>query len=630
MRQFLRRAIALLCLVALLSPAALALSVEEARFLLETYYVDPLPSEAEQAEDLESLLASLGDPYTYYMTPQELEAFYGQVEGESSVTGIGLSVQASQDGIRIVSVLPGGGAQAAGLAAGDCITAIDGVSCVPADSSHLALLTGPEGSFVTVTVLRSDGSTICRTIRRQVVEIRNTNVSLLENGVGRIDCDSFGTRTAALFREGVTTYDSQVHLWIVDLRDNAGGLSQATVEAAGLFTGPGALMCYQDRNGYITKETVSTPAISDRPVIVLTNSSSASASEVFAAAIRDTGRGILIGERTYGKGTAQILLDEEAYPNLFQGDALRVTAYRFFSPDAVTNDRVGVLPTLLLPAGYAQDAACLLSAPEPSQPSGYLALELNGLRFYIDLQKAHEKESVFRTLLAALPADTPLWRGTAQGWESLSPAKALEDYQADSISPWFKDVADSPYADSINTLAGYHILQGMGRGQFAPASTITRAQVCALLSQALGLVYYGGGPFSDVPDGAWYAPSVNAMAALGLVNGMGQGTFCPNAPMSNQEYITLMARLAGFLNFRLAQFLPLTEDMETDPALSAWAAWAVPSAKLLTSPMAEGIGLADSMLYAPLADIPPTAPILREEAAATLCYVLQGAGVLAY
>ena len=169
MKKITRRIAALLCAAVLLITSASALSVEDARELLEDLYVDELPPGAYSAATLEELFIAVGDPYTYYMTAEEFDRFNTNVEGETSVTGIGASIEYTTEGILLTGVLAGGGAMEAGLQAGDLIIAIDGAPCIPADETHRDRLVGPAGTAVTITVRHAAGGTEdCRLQRRLV------------------------------------------------------------------------------------------------------------------------------------------------------------------------------------------------------------------------------------------------------------------------------------------------------------------------------------------------------------------------------------------------------------------------------------------------------------------------------
>lgn len=623
------RAGAFSCAAAMLiATGAQALSVEEAREILQRSYVDKLPNAAKEAETLDELF-SYTDDYTYYMTGEEYEAFLSEVEGELSFVGIGAEITYGETGITIVSVLKGGGAEKAGLASGDVIVAIDGEGCVPGTAEAREKLLGDERTQVTLTVLRTDGSEKDFTVTRTLITQTNTTVSVAD-GVGYIDCDSFGSQTGTYFQDGVRKNNSAVRAWVVDLRGNGGGLTSAAVTALGTFAGKGELAYFVDRDGDAIPERYAGADLTDKPAIVLMNAGSASASEIFAGGILGTGSGIVIGERSYGKGVAQIVYDGTNCPYLTD-DAVKVTAYRFYCAGGNTTDRLGVIPTLYVPQGTTSAAAELLAGAKPADGSAYLHLVLNGLDFYVDIAAAKQQTLALEGILRALAPDAELYWGENGAEERVTSAQAREKCGKAGMSMDFSDVSGSEYEDAINALAAYRIVFG-DKGAFRPDDTMTRAEVCALLAQALDVYSSADGYFTDVPKGSWYASSVNAMASLGLISGVGGGRFAPNATMTQEEFITVLGRLVEFLNLDARAYLdehplailqPLAQYKNFSP-------WAIRCADLLTNSVFDENGDAVNMYCMSLEDIEPQVPILREQAAAALYNALRTTGVLKY
>ena len=161
---------------------------------------------------------------------------------------------------------------------------------------------------------------------------------------------------------------------------------------------------------------------------------------------------------------------------------------------------------------------------------------------------------------------------------------------------------------------------------------MTRAEVCALLAQALDVRTAADGYFADVTTDSWYAPSVNAVAALGLVSGVGGGRFAPNATMTQEEFVTVLGRFVEFLNLDAQEFLsehPLA-ILQPLEKYQHFSYWAIRSAELLTNSVTDENGAAVTMFCTGLDGIEPKAPILREQAAAALCNALRVTGVLKY
>ena len=631
MKKRLFRLGALCCAAAMtITTGAQALSVEEAYDILQRSYVDKLPRAAQDAKSLDELF-SYTDDYTYYMTAEEYQAFLQGVEGDVSFAGIGAEITYVPEGIRIVSVLKGGGAEKAGLAAGDIIIAIESESCAPGGAEHRAKLLGEAGTSVTITVRHADGTQADYTVTRALVTQTNTTVSVT-GGVGYIDCDSFGTQTGTYFQEGVRGNDSAVHAWIVDLRGNGGGLTSAAVSALGAFSGEGDLTYFVDQDGESTAQSYSGKDLTDKPAIVLMDSGSASASEIFAGGVLGTGSGIVIGTRSYGKGVAQVLYDELNCPYL-HGDAVKVTAYRFYCAGGNTTDRIGVIPTLFLPQAQAAAAARLLSGEKTKDGGAYLHLVLNGCDFYIDIPAAKESSSTaLEAILTALTPSAVLCWGENGGETALTPAQAREKCGFAAASALdFTDVAGSEYAGEINALAASRIVLG-NQGKFRPDDTMTRAEVCALLAQALDLYWLADGYFTDVAKESWYAPSVNAMAAIGLVSGVGGGKFDPNATMTQEEFITVLGNLVEFVNLDARAFLDKKPLAILQPLPKyrnrGFSPWAIRGVEVLTNSVFDEDGNAVNLYCTAFEDIEPKAPILRGQAAAALCRALRTTGVI--
>lgn len=625
MRKGMKRALALLCALALTLTGADALSVDEAREILSVSYVDTLPYAAHEAETLEELFACF-DEYTCYYTAEEYAAFLALVEGEESFTGIGAEIVCTEAGIALVSVLAGGGAERAGLTAGDVIVGIDGSGCVPAEASAADALRGEAGTRVLLTVRRADGSEQLVTVTRTRVTLHNTTVTA-EDGVGYINCDSFGTQTGSYFREGVKKYNSSVRAWVVDLRGNGGGLTTAAAEALGVFAGAGDYVTLVSRYGVAGTEGYHGAALTQRPLIVLMDGESASASEIFALGASGTETGIVLGTRSYGKGVAQVVYDEESCPYL-SGDAVKVTAYRFYGALGCTSDRIGVLPTLCIPQEELTAAAELLAGAKTAE-SAYLRLVLNGNDFYVDT--ATTERAALRAILNALAPDAELYWNENDVEQCLTPAEARERCGFDARGMDFGDVSGHAYETEINTLAAYGIVLGDG-GSFRPDDTMTRAEVCALLAQALGISGAAEGPFADVAAEDWYAPAVNAMAELGLVSGVGGGKFSPNATMTQEEYITVLGRLAEFLSLDAQAYLDVNPlgVLQLEEKYQALSTWAIRAAALLTEGLPGEGGSAHALFGAALGDLVPSAAVTRAEAAASLCGVLRAVGALKY
>lgn len=626
MKQIKLRILSLLLAFALLPlPLANALTPQQALDLLEQYYIDELPDEVRNASTVEEMVEALGDPYSDYMTAEEYAAFMDSMN-DTSMVGIGISMRMEETGARILTVYPNTPASQAGLQSGDLITYVDGVSMAGVEDAS-QYLGGAAGTRVSLTVQRNANHVIHMTLTRREVDIVQTLGALVDGHVGFITCNSFSDTTAKHFTDILTQYEQQANTWIIDLRQNGGGLTQGAVDSAAQFIGNSIMAYFKDGAGNTSisiPEPVDKP-LTTKPVILLVGGNTASAAELFSGAMRDYQRGIIIGSRTYGKGIAQVLLNQDAYPDLFpDGDALKITAYRFYAPYCATNDRLGVIPTLLVDDDYAQSVALLLSAEKPANSEGFFRLELCGMTFYIDGEVATSPEYIdaFRELLYAIPPAATFYRGTGGAtWMTASPEDTALLETGSLSARTFSDVQSSPYRDAIQTLAIYGIAEPVSGDQFQPQSTLTRGELCQMIARLLDYSAIRPVSFPDVPAGTELADAVSTLHQLGIIQGYGDGYFRPDAAITHQEFLTILARTAACLELNADYYYNLSDsDLPLQNAsLRPFAGWAKKSVWL------------DSyldILWDDLSAISSTAVTTREEASASLYALLRFCGLV--
>jgi hypothetical protein len=333
--------------------------------------------------------------------------------------------------------------------------------------------------------------------------------------------------------------------------------------------------------------------------------------------MRDYHAGISIGQCSFGKGIAQTILDQTGYPDLFDGDCLRITTARFFSPYGTTNHIVGVLPTLLVSEENTTAIALLLSADGSSYPEHHLKLELAGQTLYVDLSQATQSDyqAAFTELLEALPPSATLYYGGSDGWETepVTPA-ALAARLGLSFTPrTFSDIAGTQFETAINTLACYQLLSGYPDGTFRPEQTITRAEFCAMVAAALNLSGTDGDTgFSDVPSDAWYAPALAAMLQKGFLSGYGDGTFHPGSTITYEEMVCVLSNVAAWTNMDIDNNQKVALSSQDQNTFQQYSTWAQIPARNLTQ------------LHALVGDTLPQENGTRQVAAALLCATLEG------
>lgn len=308
----------------------------EAWDLLETNYFGDLPSPRQRTYGaIRGVLGLLEDPYTTFLEPQTSEVERDRLAGEYG--GIGVNLWFDPEGAVVLSPYPDSPAAEAGVTQGDILLAIDGTSIEAATLDDIRVrLRGEVGTTVTLTLARPPTPSFDLTVSRAQIRIPSVTYRVLEQAptIGYLHINSFTGQTPDEFRDAIDDLQSQgVTGLVLDLRDNGGGLIEPAVDVVDLFLGDGVIL-YEVRKG--EEETVfradrNAPA-SDLPLAVLTNGSSASAAEIVAGAIQRRGRGVIVGESTYGKGSVQLIY------TLSDGSCLHVTAAVWLLPD---RERIG-------------------------------------------------------------------------------------------------------------------------------------------------------------------------------------------------------------------------------------------------------------------------------------------------
>lgn len=246
-----KRILSLLLALGLLLTSASALTVEQVREILGTYYIDEIPEEVLAQPTIEEILTALGDPYTDYYNAEEYAAFLNALE-DTQLVGIGIRSYYLESGVLLDQVAPDSPAAEAGLQAGDTIIAVDGNDTRGAGESEIdGWIRGEEGTSVRLTVLR-DGETFQAVLTRRPVVFPTVVLEKIENEVAWISCSAFGSSTFQYFYDIITAYDDEVQGWVVDLRGNGGGDVMAAVFSAGCFAdlGQGVLSSGTGRGRY--------------------------------------------------------------------------------------------------------------------------------------------------------------------------------------------------------------------------------------------------------------------------------------------------------------------------------------------------------------------------------------------
>ena len=262
--------------------------------------------------------------------------------------GIGVQVQVAPEGLRIVRTLPGSPARQAGLQPQDMIVSVDGQPLAGRDlNSSTALITGPEGTQVTLTVMRSNAPAAAVAVPRQRLEVRSVSEArMLTAETAYVRLDTFSSTSTQEVQQALQTLANQgMRNLVFDLRGNPGGLLTTAIEIGRMFVKEGTVVSTRGRTREDnTTEPGAEGATWNLPLAVLVDGDSASASEILAAAIQENNRGVVVGTPTYGKGTVQTL-----FPLQTAGVSLRLTTAQFYSPRGREMAGQGVTPDISVP-----------------------------------------------------------------------------------------------------------------------------------------------------------------------------------------------------------------------------------------------------------------------------------------
>ena len=324
---------------------------QEASLFAEVYerikreYVDEVDDHTLMERAVRGMVAAL-DPHSAYLDSEEFDEIRLSTMG--SYPGVGIEVVAEDGVVKILRSIDGSPAQRAGLLAGDEIVRIDG-SDIGADlAGAIAHMRGASGSLVTLTVRRDGTAGLTEyALRRAQVEVHSVAQQTLEPGYGYMRITGFSETTAQDVNQAISRLKRDNHGEIkgllLDLRNNPGGVLEAGVAVADDFLSSGVIVTADGRTPEARFRMDATPGdlIDGAPIVVLVNGGSASASEIVAGALKDHGRALLVGRRTYGKGSVQTVVP------LSHGGAVKLTTSRYFTPSGASIHGKGIVPDVL-------------------------------------------------------------------------------------------------------------------------------------------------------------------------------------------------------------------------------------------------------------------------------------------
>lgn len=309
-------------------------------YLIENYYVEDKNLDELVESAISGMLKEL-DPYSSYLSPEEYEDM--QIEFEGEFGGIGIVITIREEKLTIVSPIKNTPGDKADLKSGDVIKAIDGdLTSKMSQEKAVDMMRGEPGTDVTLTISREETEEFDVEITRANIEVPYVEHNMETEKIGYLTINQFAKDVGYDTQSAIQDLKSQgAEAIVLDLRTNPGGVLEESIKVASNFIDEGEVVTVKSR----TKEdevynTVSDIDAVDLPMIVLINQGSASASEIVAGAISDYDRGMLLGKKTFGKGTVQTVIP------MGDGSALRLTTARYYTPDGTFIHEKGIEPNV--------------------------------------------------------------------------------------------------------------------------------------------------------------------------------------------------------------------------------------------------------------------------------------------
>jgi carboxyl-terminal processing protease len=300
----------------------------------------------EAYKSIREMLKRLDDPYTRFMDPEEFKNMQVDTSGELTGIGIQIGLDEKTKKLTVIAPIEDTPAAKAGLLAKDIITKINGKSTEGMDTNQaVSLIRGEPGTSVNLTIQRN-GQQREYKITRAKIEIHPVEFSQKQTPVGNIGyirLKQFSANASKEMQQAIRNLESkQVAGYILDLRNNPGGLLYSSVDIARMWMDSGTIVSTRDRIGEVEQERANGRALTDKPLVILVDKGSASASEILSGALKDNKRAVLVGSQTFGKGLVQSVRP------LDDGSGLAVTIAKYFTPNGKDINKEGIHPDIVV------------------------------------------------------------------------------------------------------------------------------------------------------------------------------------------------------------------------------------------------------------------------------------------
>lgn len=315
--------------------------LEEIEELVDRYYLDDV--DAEQVENYlyKGAIVGLGDAYAAYYTKEEYQSMKDSTNGSYCGIGVQVTQNMSTGIITVAKIFEGSPAEEAGMLPGDVLYQVAGQEVTGEDLTQVvSRIKGEEHTTVAISVMREgEENPIELEVERRTIEVSTVEHRMLDGGIGYIAVSSFDDVTVNQFLDALDDLEAQGEKsLIIDLRNNGGGLVSSVCQMLDRLLPEGLIVYTEDKYGHREEEYSDAENYFDKPLAVLVNGNSASASEIFAGAVKDYGIGTLVGTQTFGKGIVQ-----KVYP-LSDGTAVKLTVSKYYTPKGNNIHGIGITP----------------------------------------------------------------------------------------------------------------------------------------------------------------------------------------------------------------------------------------------------------------------------------------------
>ena len=322
------------------SNSDIATALNKYKTIIDKYYLGEINEEKLQEGAIKGYIEGLEDPYTEYISKEDMKEYLEDTMGNFVGIGIYMVKNTEANKVQILAPIKNSPAEKEGILPGDLIVAVDNETYTAEDMNIVSSkIKGEEGSKVKLEILRGTQTKIFE-IKRESIKVNPVEGKVISNQIGYIEFSSFDEGTAEDFKVKFEELQKQgIKSLIIDLRNNGGGIVDEALEIADYVVNKGEVLLYEvDKNNNEKVKKSEKDPIINMPIIILTNKNTASSSEILAGALKDLGKAKTVGETTYGKGVIQQVL------TLPDGSGLKITSEKYLTPNKTEINKIGIKP----------------------------------------------------------------------------------------------------------------------------------------------------------------------------------------------------------------------------------------------------------------------------------------------